>query len=88
MSIYLDNSATTRPGTSVQALIRELAESGWYNPSALYKPSLEIQKRMDGVRETCLRAAGAEVLGIVSIFTYGMQKGIDRLAAAKVKKRQ
>lgn len=32
-----------------------------------------------------LRAAGAEVLGILSIFTYGMQKGIDRLAEAKVK---
>ena len=32
-----------------------------------------------------LRDAGAEVLGIVSIFTYGMQKGIDRLAAANVK---
>lgn len=32
-----------------------------------------------------LRAAGAEVLGIVSIFTYGMQKGIDRLATANVK---
>lgn len=32
-----------------------------------------------------LREAGAEVLGIVSIFTYGMKKGIDRLAAADVK---
>ena len=32
-----------------------------------------------------LREAGADVLGIVSIFTYGMQKGIDRLAAADVK---
>lgn len=32
-----------------------------------------------------LREAGAEVLGIVSIFTYGMQKGIDRLAQAGVK---
>ena len=32
-----------------------------------------------------LREAGAEVLGVVSIFTYGMQKGIDRLAAANVK---
>ena len=31
-----------------------------------------------------LREAGAEVLGIVSIFTYGMQKGLDRLAAATV----
>ena len=31
-----------------------------------------------------LREAGAVVLGIVSIFTYGMQKGLDRLAAANV----
>lgn len=32
-----------------------------------------------------LREAGAEVLGIASIFTYGLQKGIDRLAEANVK---
>ena len=32
-----------------------------------------------------LREAGAEVLGVVSIFTYGMQKGLDRLSAAEVK---
>ena len=31
-----------------------------------------------------LREAGAEVLGIVSIFTYGMKKGLERLAAADV----
>lgn len=31
-----------------------------------------------------LREAGAQVLGVVSIFTYGMQKGLDRLAAANV----
>lgn len=32
-----------------------------------------------------LREAGAEVLGVVSIFTYGMKKGLERLEAAKVK---
>lgn len=32
-----------------------------------------------------LREAGAEVLGVVSIFTYGMQKGLDRLESAKVR---
>lgn len=32
-----------------------------------------------------LRESGAEVLGIASIFTYGMQKGLDRLSAANVK---
>ena len=31
-----------------------------------------------------LREAGAEVLGVASIFTYGLQKGLDRLAAANV----
>ncbi|MGN1450804.1 MAG: orotate phosphoribosyltransferase [Eubacteriales bacterium] len=37
--------------------------------------------------ETCeaLREAGAEVLGIISIFTYGMEKGRERLAAANVR---
>ena len=34
---------------------------------------------------TALREAGAEVIGIVSIFTYSMQKGLDRLAEAKIK---
>ena len=32
-----------------------------------------------------LREAGANVLGVVSIFTYGMQKGLDRLKEANVK---
>ena len=32
-----------------------------------------------------LREAGAEVLGIASIFTYGMKKGLDRFADANVK---
>ncbi len=32
-----------------------------------------------------LREAGADVLGVVSIFTYGMQKGIDRLKEANVR---
>lgn len=32
-----------------------------------------------------LREAGADVLGVVSIFTYGMKKGLDRLSEANVK---
>ena len=69
MKAYLDNSATTRPSAAVAAVVSEMLESGWYNPSALYKPALEIQKRIDGVRETCLKAAGAA--GQVVIFTSG-----------------
>ena len=67
--MYLDNSATTKPSAAVAAVVSEMLESGWYNPSALYKPALEIQKRIDGVRETCLKAAGA--VGQVVIFTSG-----------------
>ena len=69
MTVYLDNSATTRPGAAAAEILREAAESGWYNPSALYKPALEVQKRMEGVRESCLRAAGAE--GCRAVFTSG-----------------
>lgn len=32
-----------------------------------------------------LREAGADVMGVVSIFTYGMQKGLDRLASENIK---
>ena len=31
-----------------------------------------------------LREAGAQVLGVASIFTYGMKKGLERLAEAQV----
>ena len=69
MNAYLDNSATTRPSAAVAAVVSEMLESGWYNPSALYKPALEIQKKIDGVREICLKAAGAA--GQMVIFTSG-----------------
>ena len=69
MNAYLDNSATTKPSAAVAAAVRELMEGGWYNPSALYKPALEIQKKLDSVRETCLKAAGAQ--GQKVIFTSG-----------------
>ena len=49
MNVYLDNSATTKPSAAVAAAVGELMESGWYNPSALYKPALEIQKRIDNL---------------------------------------
>lgn len=69
MTVYLDNSATTRPSDAAMRCVRENMEGGWYNPSALYKPALEVQKRIEGVRETCLRAAGAA--GQRIIFTSG-----------------
>ena len=69
MKAYLDNSATTKPCPEVISLMAGLMEGGWYNPSALYRPALEIQKRMDHVREACLQAAGAQ--GNRIVFTSG-----------------
>ena len=69
MTVYLDNSATTRPCRAAAEKTAELLESGWYNPSALYKPALEIQKQVDKTREICLNAIGAS--GGRVIFTSG-----------------
>lgn len=69
MNVYLDNSATTKPCPAVIRMAGELMESGWYNPSALYRPALEVQKRMEEVRTLCLTAAGAS--GGQVIFTSG-----------------
>ena len=49
--------------------VSEMMESGWYNPSALYRPSLEVEKRINEVREICLNAVGA--VGEKVIFTSG-----------------
>ena len=77
MNAYLDNSATTKPSAAVAAAVRELMEGGWYNPSALYKPALEIQKKLDAVRETCLEAAGAQ--GVIEQFADPPQEARPRV---------
>ena len=41
MQAYLDNSATTRPCEGVIAAMTECLREGWYNPSSVYKPSVE-----------------------------------------------
>ena len=69
MNVYLDNSATTKPCEAAAALAQEYFESGWYNPSALYRPALETEKKINAVREKCLFAASAT--GNRIIFTSG-----------------
>ena len=67
--VYLDNSATTRPSDAVIAAMREAMTDGWYNPSSLYRPAMEAEKRVDAARDICLKAAGAA--GHRLIFTSG-----------------
>ncbi len=60
MRVYLDNSATTQPFPRVVAVMREAMETGWHNPSALYKPAMEAEKRVSAVRADCLKAVNAQ----------------------------
>ena len=43
------------------------------------------QNQIEGRLEKGQKEAGAEVLGVVSIFTYGMKKGLERLSEARVR---
>ena len=58
-TIYLDNSATTKPSAAVIAAMTDALENGWYNPSALYRPAMDAEKAVENAREICLKAAGA-----------------------------
>lgn len=58
-TIYLDNSATTKPSAAVIAAMMDALENGWYNPSALYRPAMDAEKAVENAREICLKAAGA-----------------------------
>ena len=45
----------------------------------------QIEGRLEAGQRVVVIEAGAEVLGVVSIFTYGMKKGVERMVEAKVK---
>ncbi len=69
MQAYLDNSATTRPCEAAIAAMTECLREGWYNPSSVYRPSVEAFRRLREARENVLkplRGAGCEL-----IFTSG-----------------
>ena len=77
MEAYLDNSATTRPCEAAVQAVTEALTAGWHNPSALYRPAMLAQKRMEQARAVCLKAAGAA--GDKLIFT-GSGTEADNLA--------
>ncbi len=69
MSIYLDNSATTKPTAAVADAVKKALDTLWYNPSALYRPAMDTEKAVENVRACCLKAAGAA--GEQMVFTSG-----------------
>ena len=66
---YLDNSATTRPCEAAVAAMERCLREGWYNPSAVYGPSVEAFKALREARGRLLEAAGGA--GCDAVFTSG-----------------
>ena len=67
--IYLDNSATTRPFDSVVDVMNACMRDTWYNPSAAYKPAVDVDRRMRLCRQAIARQLGAQEDEV--IFTGG-----------------
>ena len=82
--IYCDNRLTlTAPA------VRTAVEKGLVELIRTHYPDVEVLMGTSTAGSCievveALREAGAQVLGVASIFTYGLQKGLDRLAAANV----
>lgn len=71
--IYLDNAATTRIYPEVADLIAEESKNDFFNPSALYKPSVALSVKIKNARESiksALHAGDGELY-----FTSGGSEG-------------
>ena len=68
--IYLDNSATTRVADEAARQMYECMTEGYFNPSALYAPAMEAEKKMNACRERLLSELHAP-LGTQAVFTSG-----------------
>lgn len=77
MEVYLDNSATTRPDSRVIDAMRREMEEGYYNPSSLYRPAMEAEKRLTQCRETIAKSLGARP---ENVFFTGSGTEADNLA--------
>lgn len=67
--IFLDNASTTKINKQVNDLIYNTNEFGFYNPSALYEPSIKVQEKIEEARLTIGNILNIEPQNI--IFTSG-----------------
>ena len=67
--IYLDNSATTRPFDSVVDVMNACMRDTWFNPSAAYKPAVDVDRSIRACRKIIASQLGAQEDEV--IFTSG-----------------
>ena len=63
MFAYLDNSATTKPCPEAVAAMVEALETGWGNPSSLYRFGMDAARRLMAAREQVAKALGGQLGG-------------------------
>ncbi|MEA5000120.1 MAG: cysteine desulfurase family protein [Candidatus Limiplasma sp.] len=69
MTVYLDNSATTQPFEQVIQAVAHSMQEGYYNPSALYRPAVEVERSLKAAREVIAATVGAQQQQV--LFTSG-----------------
>ncbi len=70
---YLDNSATTRPCEAAVAAMTRCMREEYYNPSAVYKPAVDVFRALREAREALLRPVRGDDCDV--IFTSGGTEG-------------
>ena len=60
MNAYLDNSATTKPARQVIEAMTAEMEEGYFNPSSLYRPAMEAEKRLSECRKIIAQSLHAK----------------------------
>ena len=55
MLAYLDNSATTRPFDRVVDAMAAAMHDGYFNPSSMYRPAIDVENQMKQLRRDILR---------------------------------
>ncbi len=76
--IYLDNSATTRVCASAVSAMQQCMTEGFFNPSALYAPSMDVEKMMTACRSLILKEVHAPLDARVVFVSGGTEA--DNLA--------
>ncbi|NLZ25531.1 MAG: cysteine desulfurase [Clostridiales bacterium] len=82
--IYFDNAATTKMYPECVYEMQKWAEYDYFNPSALYKPSVEVKKAIDGARKTLLKYLKGSTSGRLIFTSSGTEA--DNLALFGSKK--
>jgi Cysteine sulfinate desulfinase/cysteine desulfurase and related enzymes len=64
MQIYLDNSATTKCCEAAQDAVLQTMCEDYFNPAAMYKPAVDVEKRVETARREIAAEMGADAADV------------------------